>query len=309
MHKKSCKFIFCMLSYNYRQGEDKKVNWIDGICEALDYIEDNLTEDITIEEIAKRACVSSFYFQKAFSMLCGFTVGEYIRSRRLALAGSELAATDIKVIDLAVKYCYDSPDSFTRAFTRFHGVTPSAVRKNGAMIKSYAPLKLNFTLEGGFIMDYKIVEKEAFTVVGVSKDFKNETAMAEIPGFWTEHCKSDKSKSVCGMYGICIDDGSVPDGFEYVIADNYIPWNDIPEGIKAYSIPKNTWAVFPCKGPMPHSLQSVNKKIFSEWLPNCKEYEIAGGYKIEMYTPCSDYPKGNLDENYYSEIWIPVKKK
>ncbi|MFA5657824.1 MAG: AraC family transcriptional regulator [Oscillospiraceae bacterium] len=285
------------------------MNWIESMSNAISYIENNLTGKLTAENIARQAFVSNFYFQKAFSMLCGFTVGEYIRLRRLTLAGSELVATDEKIIDISLKYGYDSPDSFTKAFTRFHGVTPSAVRRDGAMIKAFAPLKIKFTLEGGFIMDYKIVEKEAFTIMGVSKKFNLDSAFAEIPQFWTKHYETEKCKTVCGMYGVCIDDGNNSCEFEYLIADNYLPWNDIPDGFVARTIPKHTWAVFPCKGAMPNALQSVNKQIFSEWLPNCKDYEIAGGYNIEMYSPGSDYKNGMQDENYYSEIWIPVKKK
>ena len=152
------------------------MGWMDEISEAINYIENHLDEDLSMEAIAKRAYTSPFYFQKGFAMLCGFTIGEYIRQRRLTLAGSELASTNAKVIDIALKYGYDSPDSFTKAFTRFHGVTPTAVRKDGAMVKSFAPLKVRFSLEGGYVMDYKIVEKESFTVFGVSKTFRHETA-------------------------------------------------------------------------------------------------------------------------------------
>ncbi len=120
------------------------MGWIEGIGEAINYIEENITEEIPIENIAKKAFVSTFYFQKGFAMLCGLTVGEYIRQRRLTLAGSELVSTDEKIIDIALKYGYSSPDSFTKAFTRFHGVTPTAVRKDGAMIKSFALLKIKF---------------------------------------------------------------------------------------------------------------------------------------------------------------------
>lgn len=105
------------------------MEWIEGISEATNYIEDNIAEELTIVNIAKRAFVSPFYFQKGFAMLCGFTVGDYIRRRRLTLAGSELVSTDEKIIDIALKYGYDSPDSFTKAFTRFHGVTPTAFGK------------------------------------------------------------------------------------------------------------------------------------------------------------------------------------
>ncbi len=285
------------------------MEWIDGVCEAICYIEENMTEELTVEDIAKQALISPFYFQKGFAMLCGFTVGEYIRQRRLTLAGSELVSTDRKIIDIALKYGYDSPDSFTKAFTRFHGVTPTAVRKDGAMIKSFAPLKIKFSLEGGFIMDYRIMEKDAFTVMGVPRVFRYETAKTEIPKFWTEHYQTGKGKLVCGMYGVCLDESMGSDGFEYLIADNYNPSVEVPDGFVTRIIPKHTWAVFACKGAMPNALQDVNQKIFSEWLPNCKEYEIAAGYNIEMYTDVADYPNGNQDENYYSEIWIPVRKK
>ncbi|MBE6822379.1 MAG: AraC family transcriptional regulator [Ruminococcaceae bacterium] len=285
------------------------MGWIEGIGDAIRYIEENITKDLTVEEIAKRAMVSPFYFQKGFAMLCGFTVAEYIRRRRLTLAGSELVSTDAKIIDIALKYGYDSPDSFTKAFTRFHGVTPTAVRKDGAMIRSFAPLKIKFSLEGGYIMDYKIVEKESFTVMGVSKTFSYDDAKTKIPQFWTEHYQTGKGKFVCGMYGVCMEESKGSDTFEYLIADDYNPSKEVPDGFITKVIPKHTWAVFACKGPMPKALQEVNEKIYSEWLPNCRDYEIAAGYNIERYTNVADYPKGNEDENYYSEIWIPIRNK
>lgn len=285
------------------------MGWIEGISKAIAYIEENITEDLTMESIAKQAWVSPFYFQKGFNMLCGFTVGEYIRQRRLTLAGSELVATDEKIIDIAMKFGYDSPDSFTKAFIRFHGVTPTAVRREGAMIKSFAPLKINVSLKGGYIMDYKIIEKDAFTVMGVSKVFNYENAGKEVPEFWTEHYQEGKGEYVCGMYGVCIDESRGGNEFEYLIADDYVPAKEVPEGFVTKVIPKHTWAVFPCKGPMPKALQDVNQKIFSEWIPNCKDYEIAAGYNIELYTDIKKYPAGNQDENYYTEIWIPVKLK
>ncbi|WMI81407.1 AraC family transcriptional regulator [Anaerotignum sp. MB30-C6] len=285
------------------------MGWIESIGDAIHYIEDNITEEITMEEVAKHALLSPFYFQKGFAMLCGFTVGEYIRQRRLTLAGNELISTDKKVIDIALKYGYTSPDSFTKAFTRFHSVTPTAVRKDGVMMKSFAPLKIKFVLEGGYIMDYKIVEKEAFTVLAATKKFKYENAEVEVPEFWKEHYQSGKGQTVCGMYGINMDEDMGGDEFEYSIADDYNPSKEIPAGLVTKIIPKFTWAVFACKGAISHSFRDINQRIFSEWLPNSKDYEIAAGYNIEMYNNPADYPKGTEDENYYSEVWIPVKKK
>ena len=243
-------------------------------------------------------------------MLCGFTVTEYIRQRRLTLAAIELVSTDNRIIDIAMKYGYDSPDSFTKAFTRFHGSTPTAVRRYGAMMKSFASLKINISLKGGYTMDYKIIEKEAFTVLVSGRKFKYESCKEEIPKFWQEHHQSGKGQIVCGMYGINIDESmGNSDEFEYLIADDYKAGSDIPQGFVTRVIPKHTWAVFSCKGPMPKAMQDVSQKIFSEWLPNCKDYEIAEGYNIEKYTDMKEYPKGLQDENYYSELWIPVKKK
>ncbi len=285
------------------------MEWIESIRKAIGYIEHNLTDELTIEKIANKVLISPFYFQKGFSMLCGFTVSDYIRQRRLALAGSELVSTEEKIINIALKYGYDSPDSFTKAFTRFHGITPTAVRKDGAMIKSFAPLRISFTLKGGFTMDYKIVEKGAFTVIGALKKFPYDNAALEVPKFWAEHYQTGKGNTVCGMYGVNIDESMGGREFEYLIADNYKEGAEVPEGFITKTIPALTWAIFPCTGRMPNAMQEVNQKIFSEWLPNCKDYEFAAGYNIEMYNDPSDYPNGVHDETYYSEIWIPVKKK
>lgn len=285
------------------------MRWMESIEEAIAYIEENITEELTIEVISSKVFLSPFYFQRGFAMLCGFTVSEYIRNRRLALAGSELLATDTRVIDIAIKYGYDSPDSFTKSFTRFHGATPSAVRKGGASVKSFAPLKIKFTLEGGYSMDYKIEEKEAFTVVGLSRVFAYENAKEVVPRLWAEFNASPQCNTICRSYGINYDESMSGNEFEYLIAGDYDPAQMVPEGFVTHTIPKFTWAVFPCKGAMPQSMQEVNKKIFSEWLPNCKDYEIAAGYCIELYSDPKNYPNGTQDENYSSEMWIPVKQK
>lgn len=158
-------------------------------------------------------------------------------------------------------------------------------------------------------MDYKIVKKEAFTVIANAKVFPYEGANDTIPQFWKEHHQAGKGKTVKGMYGINIDEKMGHDTFEYLIADLYNPAMEVPEGFDVKTIPAFTWAVFPCRGAMPSALQDVNTKIFTEWLPALKEYEFAAGYCMEYYDDPARYPKGTLDDNYYCEIWIPVKKK
>lgn len=285
------------------------MEWTNAVQSGIEFMEQHITEDISAEDVANHVHISSFYFQKGFSMLCGYSVTEYIRNRRLALAGGDLATTDIKIIDVAMKYGYDSPDSFAKAFTRFHGVSPTMARKDNVMIKTFAPLKLEISLKGGYLMNYKIVDKESFTVLAVSKKFDYENCKQEIPKFWQEHYAEGNGKYICGMFGINIDEKMGHDSFEYLIADLYNPKAEIPDGFETRTIPAFTWAIFSCDGALPTALQDVNTKIFSEWLPALKEYEFAAGYCIEMYNAADKYPKGTQDENYHSEIWIPIRKK
>ena len=269
---------------------------IQNLQNAIDYIEENLCDELEISKIAARAYLSPFYFQRVFNATCGFTVGEYIRNRRLSLAGEELSCSNIKVIDVALKYGYDSPDSFARAFTKFHGISPSLAKEKGSKIKSFVPLVIELKLEGGNFMNYKIVEKSDFTVMGKCQKFNAETSYVEIPKFWSEHYATGGGEIIRGMFGVCIDsDGKE---FDYLIADLYFPWNDVPNGCETKTIPAGTWAVFSYQGECPEALQTVNTQIWTQWVPNSTEYELAGNYNLEFYISETE-----------GEIWIPVKKK
>lgn len=140
------------------------MNWIQGVQRAIDYVEANIMEEIDFEEVAKQAYSSSFHFQRVFGILCGFSLGDYIRMRRLSLAGEELSKRNAKIIDIAMKYGYDTPESFSRAFTRFHGIAPSEA-KHGGIVKIFTPLSVKLTLTGGSKMDYRIEKRGAFQVV------------------------------------------------------------------------------------------------------------------------------------------------
>ncbi len=272
--------------------------WIEEFQDSIDFIEQNLTNDLDIKDIADKAALSPFYYQRIFGALCGMTVGDYIRARKMTLAAEELIKSEVKVIDIAVKYGYDSPDSFAKAFQKFHGVTPSKAKEAGTSLRSFAPLHIKITMEGGSMLDYRIVEKAPFTIVGTKRTFNSDTSYQEIPKFWNEWMAQGKKRPIMGTFGVCID--MVGKNFDYWIADLYMPWEDIPEGCETRVIPGSYWAQFPCTL---RTLQDTNTKIWSEWLPALKEYSLAGEYDIEVYLPPEE---GSTDSKVY--IWVPLKK-
>ncbi len=296
------------------------MEWLTSIRTAIDYIDEHLEDNISAQDVADRVNISPFFLQRGFSLMTGYGIGEYIRNRRLYQAAVDLKETEWKVIDIALRYCYETPESFTKAFSRFHGVTPSQVR-DGAAIKVFLPLTIKLSVQGGSQMDYKIAPMFPFKVIGFQKVFDNETAYAEIPKFWDEICEKYANSvyagnapanpyeqalvdNCIGEYGVCIDD--IGGGrFRYLIAGKYTG-GAVPEGMVVYEFPRNEWAVFDCIGPNPQTLQSVNTRIFSEWLPGNPDYELSGNATVEWY----DCINGEMtDPDYHSAIWVPVKKK
>ena len=289
------------------------MDWTIGIQSAIDYIEEHLTEEIDYDDIAKKAVCSSFYFQRIFGILCGISLGDYIRNRRLTLAGNELCASDDKVIDIALKYGYDSPESFTRAFSRFHGVTPSEARKDGSKLKSFSRISVKITLSGGSVMNYKIIEKEAFDIIEKveTHSVENDANAKSIPDFWTRSHNDGTVKTLLDItndkqfiFGVCY--GNLPENaktFDYSIAVACSEDAVVPKGFRKNTIPARTWAVFECKGAMPDAIQDLWHKIVSEFFPT-SSYEPTYEMDIEAYRD------GDMsDPNYQSEIWIPVVKK
>ena len=294
------------------------MEWLTCIRTAIDYMEKHLEDNVTAQDVADQVYMSPFFFQKGFSLMTGYGMGEYIRNRRLYMAALDLQNTDEKIIDIAFRYCYETPESFTKAFSRFHGASPSQVRE-GAPIKPFLPLTIEISIHGGNQMDYKIKTMSGFKVIGFQKTFDSETAYTEVPKFWTElgqkyannvwngkEPSTEYEKAIVdnriGEYGVCVDDigGSK---FRYLIAGKY-NGGDVPDGMCVYELPQSDWAVFDCYGPCPQSLQSTNTKIFKEWLPGNPDFEFPGKVNVEWY--------GEGDptaSNYHSSIWIPVKKK
>jgi AraC family transcriptional regulator len=296
------------------------MEWLTGIRTAIDYIEEHLEDDISAQDVADRVFMSPFFLQRGFSLMTGYGIGEYIRNRRLYQAALELKETDERVIDIAMKYCYDTPESFAKAFSRFHGATPSQVRA-GAYINVFLPLRINVNIQGGDQMDFKIAPMFPFTLIGFQKIFENETSYEEIPKYWDEICEKYANNvyagnepanpyekalvdNCIGEYGVCIDD--IGEGkFRYLIAGKYTG-GEVPEGMVLYEFPRGEWAVFNCLGPLPEAMQSVNTRIFSEWLPGNPEYELSGNANVEWYD-CINGEKN--DPDYHSAIWVPVKRK
>ena len=275
-------------------------NWIEGFQNSIDMIEDNLDGEPDMEAIASEAAMSPFYYRRIFGALCGMSVGEYIRARRMTLAGQELSCTDMKILDAALKYGYDSPDSFTKAFQKFHGILPSEAREPGAPLRALAPLHLKISMEGGNMLEYRITEHEAFTVAGIHRRFHAETSYQEIPLFWDEWLASGHRLE--GMFGICVEESDQTS--DYWIAERYDPDRPLPAGWETLEIPAGLRAEFTCRGTLPESLQKLNTAIWSEWLPSLKGYTLAGNYSIEVYGPKTEDP-----DSYECGIWIPLNKE
>lgn len=287
------------------------MDWVKSFQSAIDYMEEHICEPTDYERIAAEMNISRFYFHRIFTVLCGFTPGEYIRNRRLSLAGGELLYSDERIIDIALKYGYDTPESFTRAFTRFHGATPNAVRKGCASVRSFARLSVSVSLKGGRVMDHRIERKEAFKIIAKEERFEKITDVcgrADIPAFWTEcHAdgtveylikQADKNGVLGGkIVGMCTEDSTVVKDFPYFIGAEY-SGGEIPEGFTVKEVPAATWAVFNMEGDMPEAVQKLWHDIFANFFPS-SDYRPTCCFDLEVYS----------SDNFSGEIWIAVEKR
>lgn len=286
------------------------MDWLERMTKDLDYIEHHMEGEFEVAEAARAVYSSPFHFQRMFYMLTGLTVAEYIRKRRLTLAAQELASSKAKVLDVALKYGYESPESYSKAFRKVHGVNPSAAREPGVSLKAYPRLSFQISLKGDKDMDYKIIEKEAFPVVGkeirvTTKDGEN---FKRIPRFWNECIQSgvcEKLRSMAGQLGIlgvCMEFSQEQEEFSYLIAVER-PEKLMEDDFVEKQIPASLWAIFESIGPMPDAIQKVWKRIFSEWFP-ATGYEHAGTPELEVYSACDPSAA-----DYRCEVWIPIVRK
>ncbi len=287
------------------------MEWLNRMLSSIEYIEAHLEHQLDLNEAAKAAYSSPFHYHRMFHMLTGITVGEYVRRRRLTLAAQELASSDIKVLDAALKYGYDSPEAFSKAFRRLHGVSPSTARESGAALKAFPRLSFQISIKGDKDMDYRIVERKEYKVVGKALRFRTDNGenFVKIPKFW-EQCWQDGTckellelTGCCGdLLGVCMEPDEKMEEFTYIIGVAGQS-EEVPAGYVVKDIPASTWAVFESIGAMPDAIQAVWKRVFSEWFP-ATGYEHAGGPEVEVY------PEGDTcSKDYRCEVWIPIIKK
>ena len=305
------------------------MDWITGIQNAVDYVESHLTDTIDYEKVAAQSYSSSYHFQRVFGILCGFTLGRYIRNRRLTLAGAELAAGNAKVIDVALKYGYDSPDSFAKAFQKFHGVLPSRARDEGVQLRSFPRLVLTISLKGGTTMDYRIEEKPEMILTGYKRRFsgvpygperdrqEEQFFISTRAGQWllrgAESAAGDASTDLCMITNV--DD----EGYDFYYAAELDQWTRehlydpsvtgfelMHEfGFETVTVPRQTYAIFRTErqfSPLNEYLD-IRRRIAAEWLP-ATGWQLAQGPEIAVYY----WYSGEARDRRFIEIWLPIEK-
>ncbi len=277
------------------------MDWIQTVNRAIAYMEAHLTERIELEDVARSVNLSAFHFHRAFRLLTEMSPAEYLRKRRLSQAGAELANGKDKIIDVALKYGYDTPESFTKAFTRYHGVSPMQAKK-GSPIRFMSRYTVRIAIEGGSMMEYKIEKWEAQDLLVHAKEFHAETSEREIPAFWDAYYADEACRKVPGYLGVCAQEKTPGDAFRYGIGCMAKDVDGVPAGFEILHLPARTWAVFTCRGPVPEAVQQMWETIYREWLPTA-EYELIPDYDIENYLPGDP-----TAQDYVSEICIPVRR-
>ena len=284
------------------------MDFLSRMNQALDYIENNLDAEINYKDVEKLACCSISCYQRMFAYITDMNLSGYIRRRRMTKAAYELQGSDIKVIDLALMYGYESPDSFSRAFQNIHGVLPSLARKEGVFLKAYPRISFQIAIKGEVEMNYRVEKKEAFRIVGVKRHYQApQDDPSSVDKFWKEVFENgtyEKLKKMSkgspeGVHGFIQVFGE--EKVDYTIA--CITDNEPVQGMESYCIPETLWVVFELNGPVNLALADAWERIFCEWLPS-SNYKYADAVDIE----CFPYEGNRGAEDYKFEIWLAVTK-
>ncbi len=282
------------------------MEWIERLNDAVRYMEEHLTDEISYEQLGRIACCSSYHFQRMFAYMAGVPLSEYIRRRKMSLAAVDLKGGDAKVIDIAAKYGYRSPTAFNRAFQSVHGIAPSSVRNEGVSVKSFPPIAFQITVSGAAELSYRVEQKEAFRIVGLSRPLEPEIEknFAVVPGLWQEAAMNGTVEKLAGMMdtapmgilgvSVCNDE----EQWKYFLAAASTKKDD---SLEEYMVPAFTWAIFSGEGACPGAIQELERRIVTEWLPT-SGYEYDNGPDIEVYL--------NPDPSDAKfEVWIPIRQK
>lgn len=282
------------------------MDWIKRLNSAINYIEENICDTINIEEVAKIACCSTYHFQRMFAYMANLPLSEYIRRRRMSLAAVDLQYGDSKVIDVSVKYGYDSPTAFNRAFKTVHGISPSQAREEGTTLMAYPPISFQIIIKGVSAMNYRIETKKAFRIVGVSEPLETEIEknFEIVPKMWGKAAMNGTITKLANMMDgtlmglLGVSSCNEASNWRYYIAVESS--KSIEDELEELIVPEATWAIFAGEGTS-QSIQELEKRIVIEWLPT-SGYEYGNAPDIEVYL--------NADpENAKYEVWIPVVKK
>lgn len=281
------------------------MEWIQGMNAAVNFIEEHILEDPDLDKLGKLAGCSPHHFQRIFTYIGGVTLTEYLRRRRMSLAAVDLKDENAKVIDIALKYGYDSPTAFNRAFQSIHGISPTQARDNKVALKAFPPIVFQMTVRGTQEMNYRIEKREAFRVVGKRIALKPtlEENFKITPGFWQQSAIDGTIEKLAGMMDtdllglMGVSTCNAQDDWEYYIA---VATTKEDDSFEEFMIPSSTWAVFYQEGPL-LKVQELEARIVTEWLPT-SGYEYANAPEIEMYY------NPDPDKARY-EIWLPIVRK
>ena len=284
------------------------MEWLNRMNGVIEYIESHLTETISYERAAQIACCSVYHLQRMFPYLTGVTLSEYIRRRRLTLAAFELRAESCKVIDIALKYGYESPEAFSRAFKKLHGVIPASVRNNAASLKAFPKMTFHITIKGDVEMNYRIIQRDAFQVFGASTTISTnqEEAFRQVPEFFRKCDEEQIPDKINALLGRFPDNHTMSaiyhqteDSYQYMLCQFLPKGLSLPDQFTVLSVPASTWVIFDVPDC---EMQEMWRRIWSEWFPT-SGYEAVKGVSFEMYYGLANH------QNVFGEIWIPVKKK
>jgi AraC family transcriptional regulator len=289
----------------------EEMEWLRRLSQAIEYIEQNLDGELSCEEAAKIACCSTYYFGRMFSYVAGISLSEYIRRRRMTQAAFEIQNTDIKIVEVALKYGYTSPTSFNRAFHSIHGISPICAKAKGSILNAYPSITFSINITGGHVMPYRVEEKGAMRIVGlrIPLTLDMEKNQKRVPPFWESTVKSNQFSEICNLSTqlpmkilgatVCQSANEI---YYYIAAVSDQP---VPEGMFEYEIPAATWVVFENEGCFKESIQNIFKRFVTEWLP-LSGYSYGEMPDIEVYPISSDKEQIQMG---HSEVWISIKQE